>query len=69
MDKMYTIKDAVEITGLDTRQIMYRVRRKHIDAQKIGWIWLVTEEGMEQLKKIANSKRKRLPNGVADVTE
>ena len=64
-----TVQQAIEITGLGERQILYRLRRGHIDAFKVGWVWIITEKGMDELNAIKNSKRKRLPNGASDVKE
>lgn len=62
-----TIQEASEITGLGERQILYRVRKGQIDAKKMGWIWLITEKGMEQLKFLSESDKKRYPDGLPEV--
>jgi excisionase family DNA binding protein len=55
LKKMYTIKEAAEKTGLDARAIMYKIRRKHIQAQKVGWIWVISEEEVNKLTENDNS--------------
>lgn len=66
MGNEHTVKDAIDLTGLEERQIMYRIRKGHVDARKVGWIWLISQKGIEQLRTIKNSNRKRLPNGAKE---
>jgi len=63
LETLYTIKEASEATGFDQRQIMYKIRRKQIEAQKVGWIWVIPQDSVNKLqemkKKKEEKKRKR----------
>lgn len=59
LDNLYTIKEAGEKSGYDDRQIMYKIRRNHIEAQKVGWIWVITEPEVAKLKEMKKEEDKR----------
>lgn len=47
--KNYPIKEVAELTGLNQRQIMYKIRRKQIEAEKVGWIWIISKDEVTKL--------------------
>jgi hypothetical protein len=59
LEKLYTIKEASETTGYDERQIMYKIRREQITAQKVGWIWVLPEATVIELKNEKEAKDRK----------
>jgi len=49
---IYPISIAAERSGYDARQIIYRIRTGKVKAKKMGWLWYLTDEQIEKLKKM-----------------
>jgi len=45
----YTVREAADITGYEYRQVMYRIRSGKIEAEKIGWVWILDHKQLEEL--------------------
>lgn len=45
--KVLTAKAVGERMGLPHKEVIRRIRRGDIEANKLGWFWIVTEEDME----------------------
>lgn len=55
LDKLYTIKEATERISTEIgrefkeRKLMYLIRTERVQAQKVGWIWVIPEAEVERL--------------------
>jgi len=49
--QLYTVAEVSEITGLASTQILYRIKTGQIEAEKIGWFWVIPQEEVDRLKE------------------
>lgn len=55
LNKLYTIKEATERISTEIgrefkeRKLMYLIRTERVQAQKVGWIWVIPEAEVERL--------------------
>lgn len=55
LNKLYTIKEATARISKETgtefkeRKLMYLIRTSRVNAQKVGWIWVLPESEVERL--------------------
>ena len=41
LDDYVTVKEAAAILGITTQQVLLRIKRKQLQATKLGWSWLI----------------------------
>lgn len=46
----YTAREAGELLDLEHLEVIRRIRRGEISAQKKGWFWLITEAEVKAVK-------------------
>jgi len=55
LNKLYTIKEATERISTEIgrefkeRKLLYLIRTERVQAQKVGWIWVIPEAEVERL--------------------
>ena len=48
----YTVSQVSEMTGLDKRKILYRIRTEKIKkARKMGWFWVIHKSELDKINK------------------
>lgn len=48
IDKLYTAKEVALKMGIPRNEVVRRIRRKDIEASKLGdWFWVITEDALE----------------------
>ncbi len=47
---MLTVREAAELLGLPHYKVLRYVQRGVIPAHKKGWIWLISQEDLDQVK-------------------
>jgi hypothetical protein len=50
MAKIYSARGAGEQLGLTHLETIRRIRRGDIEAQKLGWNWVVTQDAVDKAK-------------------
>jgi len=48
VNKLYTVSEAAELVGLDSPQILYRIKTGKIKAEKVGWMWVIDKEELDR---------------------
>lgn len=48
--KMFTVREAAELLGLPPHRVLRYVQRGVIPAHKKGWIWLISQKDLDQVK-------------------
>jgi len=51
VNKMFTVAEVAERTGLASTQILYRIKTGQIRAEKLGWFWVIPKEEVDRLTK------------------
>lgn len=51
MSREYSARQAGEKMGLPHREIIRRIRRGDIEAKKLGWVYVITEEAISAAMK------------------
>lgn len=59
LDRLYSVAEASEETGMKTNQIMYAIKVKIIEPRKVGWIWALTEDEVETLREYKEEKDRK----------
>jgi len=47
--QLHTVAEVSEMTGLAPTQILYRIKTDQIEAEKIGWFWVISKEEVDRL--------------------
>jgi excisionase family DNA binding protein len=50
-DKLYSITEAADATGIDARKIRKDVQDERLPAQKIGWVWAILGKDLQKYVK------------------
>ena len=48
--EFYSVSEASIATGMTSPRIMRRIRSNTIQAEKIGWVWVIPSAEIEKLK-------------------
>lgn len=48
MSKMYSAREAGEKMGIPHKEVIRRIRRKEIEAGRIGWVYAISEEAVDK---------------------
>lgn len=57
MSRKFTTAQVSDRTGLPQKEVLRRIRLGHIEAEKLGWIWVVDEKEVRNIKRYDWYKR------------
>jgi len=47
--KMYSVSETSQVTGMTQPRLMRRIRNGSIEAQKIGWVWVIPKSEVDKV--------------------
>lgn len=50
MEGHLTVKDAAECLNIRTGALLKRIQRGSVKGQKVGWIWLISQEEVDRIR-------------------
>jgi hypothetical protein len=57
VSRKFTTEQVATRTGLPQKEVLRRIRLGHIKAEKFGWIWIVDEKEVRNIKRYDWYKR------------
>lgn len=44
---LLSVKEACDLTGMKQAKLLRKIRRGEIEAEKVGWVWIIKRKALE----------------------